>query len=273
MAQPDDQSMERTRAEAERLLEDLDRIPASSGSEVGKPDPGGSPMSTTTSPAGRPAGVPMSWLLLAALAFGTVLTALVLLILFRQPYRSRESAGTPITSQYRSSGESVPDPRSEVSAAPSAPDPAPAPPRDVPNKGQNPEFRAPEPEASSRPEPKGAWGSASAYKFGRLPDATYPDSCAFSQTDSNGQALVSRSSVDYWACRDEGGNATDGFSVAWADGKRTKYRFGPGGLGAVIGTNGSTYPITWRNDYRNGSKVIIISHEEGSTSWIPGHVN
>jgi hypothetical protein len=273
MGDSDDQSMDRTRAEAERLLEDLDRIPLSRGSGDGRPDTGVGTISHATSPSGRPAGVPMSWLLLAALAFGTVLTALVLLILFRQPDRSRDSGGTPITSRERPSGEAVPALRSEAPSAPSDPSPSSAPPREVPNKGQNPEFRAPQPVASARPEPKGAWGSASDYKFGRLPDATYPDSCAFSQTDSNGQALVSRSSVDYWACRDEGGNATDGFSVAWADGKRTTYKFGPGGLGAVIGTNGSTYPITWRNDYRNGSKVIIISHEEGSTSWIPGHVN
>jgi hypothetical protein len=139
----------------------------------------------------------------------------------------------------------------------------------VPTKGQNPGFQAPSAVSSAT----GAWGPASAYKFGRLPDSTYPDSCAFSQTDAAGQTVISRGDVDYWACRDEGGNPSDGFTVVWADGKQTKYTFGPGGEGSIIGTNGIASPIRWRNDNRNGSKVIIISHETGSTSWIPGHVN
>jgi hypothetical protein len=119
----------------------------------------------------------------------------------------------------------------------------------------------------------GTWEPTSKYKFGRLPDSTYPDSCAFSQTDLAGQAIISRSNVDYWACKDEGGNSTDGFSVLWADGKRSKYLFGPGGTGTVVGTNRQTYPMRWRNEIKNGTEVIVISHESGATSWIPGHVN
>jgi hypothetical protein len=111
------------------------------------------------------------------------------------------------------------------------------------------------------------------YSFVSTADNTFPNSCAFSQTDSAGQIIISRTQMDYWACRDEGGNSTDGFTVTWVDGKRTKYTFGPDGIGSIVGTNGSVYPIKWRNDIKNGDKVIITSHEDGATSWIPGHVN
>lgn len=141
------------------------------------------------------------------------------------------------------------------------------PPRPNIDKSQRPDFEPPV------DPPKGQWGPANSYKFGRLPDNTYPNSCAFSQTDSAGQIIISRTQMDYWACRDEGGNSTDGFSVTWVDGKRTKYTFGPDGIGSIVGTNGSVYPIKWRNDIKNGDKVIVTSHEDGATSWIPGHVN
>lgn len=268
MAQPDDHNMERTRAEADRLLDDLNRMPASNDMADGRAKAVGSGSSPTGASPSGPSAPPASWLLLGALAFGTMVTALVLLLLFRLPDRSPSLTSSQVPSPDPPAGGPTADRQPAGMSAPSVPTPK----REVSSKGQNPEFRPPEPQAQSPAEPRGAWGSASDYKFGRLPDSTYPDSCAFSETDSNGQALVSRSAVEYWACRDEGGNATDGFTVAWADGKTTKYKFGPGGTGAVIGTNGLTYPVTWRNDYRHGSKVIIISHEEGSTSWIPGHV-
>ncbi|MFM7361158.1 MAG: hypothetical protein ACKO6F_08530 [Cyanobium sp.] len=141
---------------------------------------------------------------------------------------------------------------------------------------------APEPEGPSRgttsiPTPastgSGVWGDSSAYKFGQLPGGEYPNSCAFTETTAAGTQKTGNSSVEYWACRDEGGNASDGYQVVWADGKRTRYTFGEGGAGVIIGTNGRQYPMqNWRNDTHNGDRIIVINHEDGATTWIPGHV-
>jgi hypothetical protein len=131
---------------------------------------------------------------------------------------------------------------------------------------------------SSVPSPpvpgSGAWGSEADYKFGRLPGGEYPDSCAFSETTADGIQKTNSSAMEYWACRDEGGNGSDGYRVVWADGKSTRYTFMPNGSGMIIGTNGRRYPmVNWYNDTRNGDKVIVINHEDGSTTWIPGHVD
>lgn len=124
------------------------------------------------------------------------------------------------------------------------------------------------------PPPSGgsAWGDASDYKFGTLPGGSYPNSCAFSSTDAQGRTILDKSRVDYWACRDVGGNPETGYSVVWADGKQTNYTFGRDGDGTVVGTNGSSYPMRWRNDSHRGSDIIVINHEDGATTWIPGRV-
>jgi hypothetical protein len=31
--------------------------------------------------------------------------------------------------------------------------------------------------------------------------------------------------------------------------------------------------MTWRNDTHDGTKIIVISHQDGATTWIPGNVN
>jgi hypothetical protein len=266
MAKPDDHSIERTREEADRLLGELDRQPTSPGGGTASSLPApGSP--APAPPAASQRSVPMSWLVLGSLVFGAVVSALTMALVFRQPERPQApSATTPPVADSPPVLKSESTPLDAPRVAPPPP-PPPLPQRDVPSKAQHPEFQA------SSPPATGAWGPASAYKFGRLPDSTYPDSCAFSQTDSAGQTIISRSDVDYWACRDEGGNPRDGFSVVWVDGKRTTYTFGSGGAGSVVGTNAQTYPISWRNDSRNGTNVIIISHSDGATSWIPGRVN
>jgi len=119
----------------------------------------------------------------------------------------------------------------------------------------------------------GEWGCADSYKFGRIPDNEYPQSCAFSRTDKNGLTIVSRSTLDFWACRDEGGDPYNGYSVSWVDGKRTKYTFNPGGNGLMVGTDGRGYPMRWTNSSHQGSDIIVINHESGAESWIPGSVN
>jgi hypothetical protein len=263
MKKVDERSIEHTRDEAQRLLDEIERKPTSSGAEITVPSQFSVNPQEPSLKAGHPS-VPMSWLMLASLVFGAMVSAMVMALFFRPlntSYRSQAVNGT-------FSPWSDPAPVLKTESRPSASSPTSVlPQRDVPSNTQNPEFQSPSPPAT------GAWGPASAYKFGRLPDATYPDSCAFSQTDSAAQTIISRSDVDYWACRDEGGNPSDGFNVVWADGKRTTYSFGSGGGGSVVGTNGQTYPIRWRNDSRNGTNVIIISHSDGATSWIPGRVN
>lgn len=119
----------------------------------------------------------------------------------------------------------------------------------------------------------GEWGCTDSYKFGRIPDREYPQSCAFSRTDPRGMTIVSRSSLEFWACRDDGGDPYDGYSVSWSDGKRTKYTFGPGGSGLIVGTDGQGYPMRWTNSSHEGSDIIVINHEDGAKTWIPGSVN
>lgn len=117
------------------------------------------------------------------------------------------------------------------------------------------------------------WASAEEYKFGQGPSQSYPNTCAFSQTDARGeQTLTNKSQLEFWACRDEGGNSDSGYAVTWGDGKRTTYQFRDGGSGLVVGTNGQDVPMRWRNDSHNGQQIIVISHQDGATSWIPGHV-
>lgn len=147
----------------------------------------------------------------------------------------------------------------------------------APATPQTPNSPAPLPPAPRRQTPPSApsspWGSADNYKFGQGPSATYPNTCAFSQTDALGQqTLADKSQMEFWACRDEGGNPDSGYAVTWGDGKRTVYRFSNGGSGAVVGTNGQEVPMQWRNDSHNGQQIIVISHQDGATSWIPGNV-
>ena len=60
--------------------------------------------------------------------------------------------------------------------------------------------------------------------------------------------------------------------MVWVDGKQTTYTFRDDGSGAVVGTNGSTFAMSWRNDSHQGSNIIVINHQDGATTWIPGHV-
>lgn len=126
-----------------------------------------------------------------------------------------------------------------------------------------------------RPPQCGEWGCRDVYKFGRIPDDTYPHSCAFSRTDPRGMTIVSRSpsEIEYWACRDKGGDQSDGYSVSWADGKETRYTFGSGGRGTIVGTDGEGYPMRWKNSIHRGTPIIVINHEDGAESWIPGRVD
>jgi hypothetical protein len=260
MAQPDDYNIESTRDEADRLLAELDRNPSSLGTGTGFSSPVSSTPEKSSPQTGQPS-VPMSWLVLGSLVFGALVSALAMTLVLKQPERLQANSGT---SPRSADPPPVLKPESRQSDPP--PSSASPPQQDVPNKAQNPEVQSPSVPATE------AWGPASIYKFGRLPDSTYPNSCAFSQTDSAGQTITSRFNVDYWACRDEGGNQTDGYKVAWADGKRTTYTFESGGTGSIVGTNDQTYPIRWRNGNKNGSDVVIISHSDGATSWIPGRV-
>jgi len=127
-------------------------------------------------------------------------------------------------------------------------------------------------ETASNDSGQGAWGSASDYKFGQLPGGDYPQSCAFSRTDPSGRVNTDKSQVEFWACRDVGGDSENGYKVAWADGKETTYTFRPEGQGAVVGTNGSSHRITWRNDTHQGDSIIEIKHQDGAVTWIPGNV-
>ena len=155
-------------------------------------------------------------------------------------------------------------------ASPATPAPPPSPtPAPLPSptpKGPSP---SPSPSPSAAP---GAWGSASEYKFGQLPGGSYPNSCAFSVTDANGRTTTDKSQIEYWACRDVGGNPDSGYRVVWADGKETTYTFAADGNGTVVGTNGSSYPMRWRNDSHQGSDIVVIDHQDGAISWIPGHI-
>lgn len=257
----DEDSIQRTGNEAERLLDELGKTPQPS-SKAPAPSPTGTFDRSAKSPHPNKekTRVVTPWIIVGLLAVA-FLSALSINLVAKRPGPSQAQRSTTDSSTLVTQDSDL---------EPKQPTPTPAPeppPRRTIAKAQSSGFQQP-----VNP-PMGHWGPASSYKFGRLPDNDFPNSCAFSQTDSAGQIITSRSQMDYWACRDEGGNSSEGFSVAWVDGKRTKYTFGPDGAGSVVGTNGSTYPINWRNDTKNGSKVIILSHGDGATSWIPGHVN
>jgi hypothetical protein len=149
-----------------------------------------------------------------------------------------------------------------------APSPASQPPQTSSPATTPPPRRVETPSTPSSP-----WGAAEQYKFGQGPSQTYPNTCAFSQTDASGeQTLTDKSQLEFWACRDEGGNPDSGYAVTWGDGKRTTYQFMDGGSGRVVGTNGHGVAMQWRNDTHNGRPIIVITHQDGATSWIPGHV-
>ncbi len=159
-----------------------------------------------------------------------------------------------------------------TSSASSSPTPRESPQPDVipdnPATPTPPKDLTPAPSVPSQ----GAWGSASDYKFGQLPGGDYPQTCAFSRTDPSGRVNTDKSQMEFWACRDVGGDAENGYKVAWADGKETTYTFGAEGKGEVVGTNGSRHAIRWRNDTQQGDSIIVIYHQEGAVSWIPGNV-
>ena len=145
--------------------------------------------------------------------------------------------------------------------------------RQVQTTAEAPELTTPQP-VQRESSINAAWGRPEDYKFGQNPSQTYPNTCAFSQTDARGeQTLADKSQLEFWACRNEGGNEDSGYAVTWGDGKRTVYRFMNGGTGMVIGTNGQDVPMQWHNDSHNGQQIIVINHQDGATSWIPGHVN
>ena len=173
---------------------------------------------------------------------------------------------------YLSSGQSQGSGQGNSSAT-NAPKVATASPPTTPPTQQQDATKAPDktpmPES---PSTDVAWGGAAEYKFGQLPGGDYPNSCAFSQTDSNAKVITDRTSMEYWACRDVGGDPSSGYTVVWADGKRTVYTFGSNGQGTIVGTNGSSYPITWSNDTHNGTNIIVVEHQDGARSWIPGKV-
>lgn len=152
-------------------------------------------------------------------------------------------------------------------SAPSAQTPAPAP--GTPAPPPTPKG----PTTIMPPSSSDAWGGPSEYKFGQLPGGDYPNSCAFSVTDANGRTTTDKSQVEYWACRDVGGDPETGYRVVWADGKETNYTFQSGGDGQVVGTNGSTYPMRWRNDTHQGDPIVVINHQDGAITWIPGQIN
>lgn len=260
MEKADNDSIETTIEEAERLLLELEH------SQTNQPQPTPSlPVSPGTQIAApsRPfkPGLPTPWIVLGSLVTGALFVGVFLTPYLNPPQPSGTKNVLPAPSR--------PDIDPMPSSPPQPPSYRPVPPsRQTPviPKGQHEGFQPP------RPTPQGAWGPASAYKFGQLPSGSYPDSCAFSQTDPEGKTITSRSTMEYWACRDDGGNPADGYPVTWADGKTTKYVFGPSGSGSVVATNGNAYPVEWRNDFKNGTNVIVVSHQDGATSWIPGHV-
>lgn len=166
---------------------------------------------------------------------------------------------------------SRPQPNSAVApaSAPSGQAPAPAARAPLPPPPPTPK----QPTTITPAAASSAWGDASEYKFGQLPGGDYPNSCAFSVTDANGRTTTDKSQVEYWACRDVGGDPETGYRVVWADGKETNYTFQSGGDGQVVGTNGSTYPMRWRNDTHQGEPIVVINHQDGAITWIPGQIN
>lgn len=230
------------------------------GSQVVSGQPAAGPAPATPSPAAAapapvqvtsgPSAVTALLIALVSLLSGAVLLVLGWLLFSDRP-------------QGLTGGAAQPAPSSPP-AAPSAPSPAPTPPPPATPK---------EPTTVEPASPSSAWGDASEYKFGQLPGGDYPNSCAFSVTDVNGRTTTDKSQVEYWACRDVGGDPETGYRVVWADGKETNYTFQSGGDGQVVGTNGSTYPMRWRNDTHQGEPIVVINHQDGAITWIPGQIN
>ena len=217
--------------------------------------PSVAPTNTTPAGTGQPQGVtaaprnPETSVLIALVAMmsGAVLVGLAWLFLGDRLQPGTGSASPPPTHRESPQPEKIPD-------NPAAPTP--------------PKNLTPSPSVPSQ----GAWGSASDYKFGQLPGGDYPQSCAFSRTDPSGRVNTDKSQMEFWACRDVGGDAENGYKVSWADGKETNYTFGADGKGEVVGTNGSRYAIRWLNDTQQGDPIIVINHQDGAVSWIPGNV-
>jgi hypothetical protein len=267
MAQQDDHSIEHTSDEAERLLDELERAPHPPIQAATAIPSRPSASNGAGSPSPAASGASIFWIVLGSLAVGAVATALVITLVVRTLERAQPQGDQPATATAPTGTAGAGSTRLRPS-----PDPSPEPANDSASTADIEKRARTEPRTSSSSSSGEGWGPAESYKFGRVPGGEYPDSCAFSQTDSQGETIISRSRLDYWACRGEGGNAADGFSVIWADGKRTRYIFHPGGVGSMVGTDGLRYPINWSNEIRNESKVIVISHENGSISWILGQV-
>lgn len=261
MTQEDEKNIKQTLSEAERLLNELDKIENDRSKTTFPPPTWKIETRTKASREFKITEGPALWIAVGSLISGVAISALVFSTMRQAPSGSSNSI-EPATTKASEQRPYTEQPSSSVSAEGGQSEPRP-----VIDKQQQSDFK---PQA---PPPRGAWGSSSEYKFGQLPGGEYPDSCAFSRTDSAGRTTTNKSEVEYWACRDHGGNASDGFTVTWSDGKTTRYMFGPEGEGSVVGTNGSTYPITWRNDTHDGSKIIVISHQDGAVTWIPGNVN
>ncbi|MFM7312123.1 MAG: hypothetical protein ACKO0M_02985 [Cyanobium sp.] len=211
--------------------------------------PYGQPVAPPPVAAPGPSAVTALLIALVSLLAGAVLLGLGWLVLTSRPQ---------LVSGSTSASGSGSTPAQTPAATPSAPA-SPAPP-----KGAT---------TITPASPSEAWGGPGDYKFGRVPDGEYPNSCAFSVTDANGRTTTDKSQIEYWACRDVGGNPDSGYKVVWSDGKETTYTFQSGGDGMVVGTNGTTYPMTWRNDNHRGQQIIVISHQDGATTWIPGNVD
>jgi hypothetical protein len=217
--------------------------------QVPPPLPASLPSPAPLQVASGPSAVTALLIALVSLLSGAVLLALGWLLFSGRPPSSQVPAGQP------------PGAPASTAAVPAA-----APPPVPPEKGASTTPAAPAPSAP------GAWGRSSEYKFGQIPGGDYPNSCAFSVTDANGRTTTDKSQIEYWACRDVGGNPESGYRVVWADGKETTYTFAADGSGTVVGTNGNSYPMRWRNDSHQGSDIVMIDHQDGAISWIPGHI-
>lgn len=118
-----------------------------------------------------------------------------------------------------------------------------------------------------------AWADAASYKHGILPSREFPQTCAFSRSDAQGASVTELGRMEFWACRDQGGDPARGVVIRWSDGQETTYRFTPEGGGSITGTEGETYPIRWRNRDYQGHPIIVIEHRDRGESWIPGRLD
>ncbi|MFM7086900.1 MAG: hypothetical protein ACKOXO_07925 [Cyanobium sp.] len=235
-------------------------VPSSAGGASAWP-PYAPSTPSAPAPAANGGGQVLTAVLVAVVSLlaGAVLVGLAGLVMLNRP-PATSSSGPSGSTGTAPTGSAAPaqTPSPPPPAAPSPPPPAATPKAPVtitPSQGS-----------------ATAWGGSDAYKFGTVPGNDYPNSCAFSVTDANGGSTIDKSKIEYWACRDVGGNPETGYAVVWADGKQTNYTFSRDGNGTVVGTNGTSFPMRWRNDTHQGSNIIVINHEDGATTWIPGHV-